>query len=66
MLTPSAQALFRFELRHAEQMTQHFQPVALGQLDQFGNGLGDEGHGLVRAAFPTSFMIFGWRFRFLA
>jgi hypothetical protein len=60
------QAFLRFELRHAEQMAEHFQPVALGQLDQFGNGLGNESHGLVRTAFLTSFMIFGWRFRFLA
>jgi hypothetical protein len=61
-----SQPFFRLELRHAEQMAEHLEPMALRQLDQFGNGLGNEGHGLVRAAFLTSFMIFGWRFRFLA
>jgi hypothetical protein len=40
--------------------------VTLRQLDQFGNGLRNEGHGLVRAALFASFWFFGWRFRFLA
>src|SRR3954447_21909216 len=63
VLAPGAQELFRLELRHAEQMAQHLQPVALRQLDQFSNGLRDEGHGLVRAALLTSFSnsFLGWR-----
>lgn len=60
MLAPGPQPLFGLELRHPEQMAEHFQPVALRQLDQFGNGLGDEGYGLIRTALTTSFM--GWRF----
>ena len=40
--------------------------MALRQLDQFGDGLRNEGHGLVGAALLTSFCSFyGWRFRFL-
>jgi hypothetical protein len=37
--------------------------MALRQLDQFGNGLGNEGHGLVGAALLTSFSgtFHGWR-----
>jgi hypothetical protein len=66
VLAPCAQSLFRLELRHAEQMTEYLEPVAFRQLDQFRNGLRNEGYGLVGAAFLTSFMIFGWRFRFLA
>ena len=66
VLAPGAQPFFRLELRHAEQMAEHLEPVALRQLDQFGNGLRDEGHGLVRAALLTSFSSFiGWRFRLL-
>jgi hypothetical protein len=42
-------------LRHAEQMAEHLEPVALRQFDQFGNGLRDKGHGLVWAALLTSF-----------
>jgi hypothetical protein len=55
VLAPRAQALFRLELRHAEQVTEHLEPVALRQLNQFGNGLGNEGHGLVGAALLASF-----------
>jgi hypothetical protein len=67
VFAPGAQPFFRFELRHAEQMREHFQPMALRQLDQFGNGLGNEGHGLVGAALLTSFCSFyGWRFRCFA
>jgi hypothetical protein len=66
VLAPGTQALFRFELRHAKQMGEHLEPVALGQLDQFGNSFGNEGHGLIGAAFLTSFGHFGWRVRFLA
>ena len=54
MLAPGTQALFRLELRHAEQMAEHLQPVALRQLDQFGNGLRNEGHGLIGAALLSS------------
>ena len=43
----------RLELRHAEQMAEHLEPVSLRQLDQFGDGLRNEGHGLVRSAFPS-------------
>ena len=64
VFAPGAQALFRLELRHAEQVAEYLQPVSLRQLDQFGDGLRNEGHGLVRPAFPSSF--FGWRFRILA
>ena len=64
VLAPGAQPFFRLELRHAEQMAEHLQPMALRQLDQFGNGLRNEGHGLVGAALLTSFSSFyGWRFR---
>ena len=52
-LAPGAQPFFRLELRHSEQMAEHLEPVAFRQLDQFGNSLGDEGHGLVRAALLT-------------
>lgn len=63
MFAPCAQVFFRLELRHAEQMAEHFKPVALRQLDQFGNGLCNEGHGLVGAALLTSFSsaFLGWR-----
>jgi len=54
-LAPCAQALFRLELRHVEQMAEHLEPVALRQLDQFGNGLRNKGHGLVGAALLASF-----------
>ena len=65
---PGTQALFRLELRHAEQMAEHLQPVAPRQLDQFGNGLRNEGHGLVGAALLTSFSgtFLGWRVPTLA
>ena len=65
---PGTQALFRLELRHAEQMAEHLQPVALRQLDQFGNGLRNEGHGLVGAALLTSVSgtFLGWRVPTLA
>ena len=68
VLAPGAQAFLRLELRHAEQVTEHLQPVALRQLDQFGNSLRNEGHGLVRAALLTSFngSFLGWRFPLLA
>jgi len=63
VLAPGTQALFRLELRHAEQMAEHLQPVALRQLDQFGNGLRNEGHGLIGAALLTSVSgtFLGWR-----
>jgi hypothetical protein len=44
---------FGFQLRHSEQMAEDLEPVALGKFGQFGNGLGDEGHGLVGAALLT-------------
>jgi hypothetical protein len=68
VLTPCAQAFFRLELRHAEQMAEHLESVALRQLDQFGNGLRDKGNGLVGAALLASFIgsLIGWRFPTLA
>ncbi|KRQ92731.1 hypothetical protein CQ12_26480 [Bradyrhizobium jicamae] len=66
MFAPGAQSLFRLELRHAEQVTEHLETMTLGELDQFGNGFRNEGYGLVGAAFFTSFGYFGWRVRFLA
>jgi hypothetical protein len=47
------QPFFGFELRHPEQMAEDLEPVALGEFGQFGNGLCDEGHGLVGAALLT-------------
>jgi hypothetical protein len=64
VFAPGAQAFFRLELRHGEQVAEYLQPVSLRQLDQFGDGLRNEGHGLVGPAFPRSFV--GWRFRILA
>jgi hypothetical protein len=64
VFAPSAQAFFRLELRHAEQMAEYLQPMSLRQLDQFGDGLCNEGHSLVRPAFPSTFV--GWRFRLFA
>jgi len=63
VLAPCAQPFFGLELRHAEQMTEHLEPMALRQLDQFGNGLRNEGHGLVGAALLASFngTFLGWR-----
>ena len=52
-LAPQPQALFGFELRHPEQMAEDLEPVAFGEFGQFGNGLRDEGHGLVGAALLT-------------
>ena len=68
VLAPGAQAFLRLELRHAEQMAEHLQPVALRQLDQFGNGLRNEGHGLIGAALLTSVSgtFLGWRVPTLA
>jgi hypothetical protein len=64
VFAPGAQPFFRLELRHAEQMAEYLEPMTLRQLDQFGNGLGNEGHGLVGAALLTSFCsLYGWRFR---
>ena len=54
VLAPCAHALFGLELRHAEQMAQHLEPVTLRQLDQFGNSFSNEGDGLVRPPFLTS------------
>ena len=44
-------------------MAENLEPVALRQLDQFGNGLRNEGHGLVRAALLASVSgtFLGWR-----
>src|SRR6186713_1113446 len=62
-----AQAFFRLEQRHAEQVAEHLQAMPLRQLDQFGHSFGDEGHSLVRAALLASFSSFyGWQFRFSA
>ena len=55
-LAAQPQALFRLELRHAEQMIEDLEPVALGEFGEFGNGLRDEGHGLVRAALSNRFI----------
>ena len=60
---PGAQAFFRLELRHGEQVAEYLQPVSLRQLGQFGDGLRNEGHGLVRAALLASVSgtFLGWR-----
>ena len=55
-LAPEPQAFLRLELRHAEQMIKDLEPVALGEFGEFGNGLRDEGHGLVRAALSNRFI----------
>jgi hypothetical protein len=49
-------------------MAEHLEPVALRQLDQFGNGLCNEGHRLVGATLLTSFSgaFLGGRFPTLA
>jgi hypothetical protein len=49
-------------------VAEHLQPVALRQLDQFGNGLRNEGHGLIGAALLTSVSgtFLGWRVPTLA
>jgi hypothetical protein len=39
-------------------MAENVEPMAPGQFGQFGNGLRDEGHGLVRAALLTWFLGF--------
>jgi hypothetical protein len=63
VFAPGAQPFFRLELRHAEQVAEHLQPMALRQFDEFGNGFRDEGHSLVRAALlaPIGGMFLGWR-----
>ena len=58
-LAAQPQALFGLELRHAEQMAENLEPMPLGEFGQFGNGLRDEGHGLVRAALPIR--VIRWR-----
>ena len=55
-LAAGPEVLFGLQLRHAKQVTENHKPVTLGQLDQFDNGLRDEGHGLVRAALPNRFI----------
>src|SRR5260370_23023942 len=55
-LAAQPQALFRFELDHGKQIPEDLELVALGQCDQIGNGLGDEGHGLIRAALPNGLL----------
>jgi hypothetical protein len=47
--------LLRLELRHAKQVAEKFQPVAVGKFAEIGNGLRDEGHSLVWAALPNGF-----------
>jgi hypothetical protein len=58
MFAPQSQPLFGFELRHSEQVSENIEPVAPGQQGQFGYGLRDEGHSLVRAALPACFFRF--------
>ena len=41
---------------HRKQMPEDLEFVALGQFDQIGNGLRDEGHGLIRAALPIGLL----------
>ena len=41
-----------FELGHAQEIMQHIELVALGELAQSPNLLGDEGDGLIDAALP--------------
>lgn len=61
-LAPKPQSLLRLELRHTEQMAEDLEPVPLGEFAQFGNGLSDEGHGLVRAALPIDSSVGDRRF----
>jgi hypothetical protein len=63
VFAPCALPFFRLELRHAEQMNEHLQPMAFRQFDEFGNGFRDEGHSLVRAALLASISdtFPGWR-----
>jgi hypothetical protein len=49
------QPFFGFQLRHRQQMVEQVEPVAPGELGEFGNGLPDEGRGLIRAALPIRF-----------
>jgi len=49
---PQPQMLVGLELRHPQEIMQHVQLVALGELAQGGHLLCDEGHGLVCAALP--------------
>ena len=44
--------LVGLELRHAQEIMQHVQLVALGELAQRGHLLGDEGNRLIRPALP--------------
>jgi hypothetical protein len=55
-LAAQPQTLFRFELDHGKQIPEDLELVALGQFAQIGNGLGDEGHGLIRAALPIGLL----------
>lgn len=59
VLAAGPQPLLGLELCHTKQVAEHLEPMALGELDQFGNSFSDEGHGLVRASLSTPF--FGWR-----
>jgi hypothetical protein len=45
-------AFLGFQQRHRQQMVEDAELVAPGEFDQFGNGLGDEGRGLIRATLP--------------
>ena len=62
-LASQPQPLLGFELRHPQEMAEDVEPMTPGQLDQFGNGLRNEGHGLVGAALLASFngTFLGWR-----
>ena len=41
MLAASGRALFRFQLRHIEQVAEHIQPMAACELCEVGDGGGD-------------------------
>jgi hypothetical protein len=55
-LAAQPQPLFGFQLYHRQQIVEHAELVAPGELGQFGNGLPDEGRGLIRAALPIRFL----------
>src|SRR4030081_2600262 len=56
-------ALFRFHVRHLEQADQHAELVTPRDPSQLGDGLRDEGRGLIR---PATLRIIGSRTRILA
>ena len=51
-LAPQPQVLVGLQLGHAQEIMQHIELVALGELAQSPNLLGDEGDGLIDTALP--------------